>query len=479
MINEEIKCPHCGKVFQVDQAGYAAIVKQVRDSEFEKSIENNRKQYETNLENEIHLALAKANEEYLQKLAKRESDIQQLKNQEELLKERFNSELNELKSSIEERKAEEKANLLSFSQGKDAEIAKLREELLKKDGEMKIAIQEAIVKKDAEISQIKNKLSNSENDKALALLENKKEFGENLAKKELEITTLKGKLESQKSENELKLTSLKDAYETRLLEKDEEIQRYRDFKAKLSTKMVGETLEQHCMILFNRNRATAFPRAYFEKDNDARSGSKGDFIYRDYTEDGVEFLSIMFEMKNEMDTTATKHKNEDFFKELDKDRREKNCEYAVLVSMLEADNELYNDGIYEVYQYEKMYVIRPQFFLSIISLLKNASLKTIEFKRELEVERKKSIDVTHFEEALLDFKERFGNNYRLAQERFAKAIKEIDNSIDQLQKVKDDLLNSERNLRLANDKADKLTIKSLTKDNPTMKALFEDARENK
>ncbi|MBR1937363.1 MAG: DUF2130 domain-containing protein [Spirochaetales bacterium] len=460
-MKEEIRCPHCGKVFQVEEAGYAQILKQVRDSEFEKSIEENRKQYKNNLENEIHLALLNASQEFTQKLAKKESEIQELKN------------------SLEGRKIEEKVNLLSYSRDKDAEIAHLKEELLKKDSAMQVALQKVISEKDAELSKIKNQLSNSESDKELALLKEKNDFAENLSKKELEISSLKGKLESQNSANELKIATLKDFYETRLLEKDEEIQRYRDFKAKLSTKMIGETLEIHCMTLFNRNRAVAFPRAYFEKDNDARSGSKGDFIYRDYTEDNVEFLSIMFEMKNEIDTTATKHKNEDFFKELDKDRNEKGCEYAVLVSMLEADNELYNDGIYEVYQYEKMYVIRPQFFLSIISLLKNASLKTIEFKRALEIEKKKSIDVSNFEASLQEFKQKFGNNYRLAQERFSRAIKEIDNSISQLQKVKEDLISSERNLRLANDKADALTIKSLTRNNPTMKELFEEARSEK
>ena len=460
-MKEEIRCPHCGKVFQVEEAGYAQILKQVRDSEFEKSIEENRKQYKNNLENEIHLALLKASQDFTQKLSEKESEIQELKN------------------SLEGRKIEEKANLLSYSRDKDAEIAHLKEELLKKDSAMQVALQKVISEKDAELSKVKNQLSNSESDKELALLKEKNDFAENLSKKELEISSLKGKLESQNSANELKIATLKDSYETRLLEKDEEIQRDRDFKAKLSTKMIGETLEIHCMTLFNRNRAVAFPRAYFEKDNDARSGSKGDFIYRDYTEDNVEFLSIMFEMKNEMDTTATKHKNEDFFKELDKDRNEKGCEYAVLVSMLEADNELYNDGIYEVYQYEKMYVIRPQFFLSIISLLKNASLKTIEFKRALEIEKKKSIDVSNFEASLQEFKQKFGNNYRLAQERFSRAIKEIDNSISQLQKVKEDLISSERNLRLANDKADALTIKSLTRNNPTMKELFEEARSEK
>ncbi len=475
-MKEEIRCPHCGKIFQVDESGYAAIVKQVRDSEFEKSIKENRAQYEASLENAIHLALAKAEQDYSEHLSKKESEIADLKAKEQLEEERHRSELQELRNTIEGRKAEERANLLSFSKDKDQEIATLKEELAKKEAEKKSAVQEAVSRKDIELAKLQNQIDNSASDRELALAKREAKFNEDMAKKELELTALKGKVESISSENELKLTNLKDNYESQLSAKDEEIAYYRDFKARQSTKMIGESLEQHCLTLFNRSRAVAFPHAYFEKDNDARSGSKGDFIYRDFTDDGVEYISIMFEMKNEMDTTATKHKNEDFFKELDKDRREKNCDYAVLVSLLEADNELYNDGIYEVYQYKKMYVIRPQFFLSLISLLKNASKETIEYKRDLATERQKTMDVTHFEEALMDFKQRFGNNYRLAQERFQKAIKEIDNSIDQLQKVKDDLLNSERNLRLANDKADALTIKSLTKNNPTMKELFENAK---
>ena len=257
---------------------------------------------------------------------------------------------------------------------------------------------------------------------------------------------------------------------------EREIERIRDMKAKLSVKMLGESLEQHCLNQFNALRMTAFPQAYFEKDNDARSGSKGDFIFRE-ARDGVEFISIMFEMKNEMDETATKHKNEDFFKELDKDRREKKCEYAVLVSLLEIDNELYNNGIVDVsYKYEKMYVIRPQFFIPLITLLRNAALSSMEARRELALVRQQNIDVTNFEDQLADFKDKFGRNYRLASERFAKAIDEIDKSIDHLQKIKEHLLGSERNLRLANDKAEDLTVKKLTRKNPTMKALLDEAR---
>ena len=275
------------------------------------------------------------------------------------------------------------------------------------------------------------------------------------------------------SEFELKEKSASEKHAEELRLKEEEIAYYKDFKTRQSTKMIGESLEQHCEIEFNKLRATAFPNAYFEKDNDAKTGSKGDFIYREASEEGTEFVSIMFEMKNEMDTTATKHKNEDFFKELDKDRREKNCEYAVLVSMLEADNEFYNTGIVDVsYKYPKMYVVRPQFFIPIITLLRNASLNSLSYKRELEVMRNQNIDITHFEEDINDFKEKFSRNFRLASEKFQKAIDEIDKTIDHLQKTKDALISSENNLRLANNKAEDLTIKRLTKGNPTMAEKF-------
>ncbi len=287
-------------------------------------------------------------------------------------------------------------------------------------------------------------------------------------------------LSSKEAENQLKERSLKEQYEEKLKLKDEQIEYYRDFKARQSTKMVGESLEQHCLIQFNSIRMTAFPSAYFEKDNDARSGSKGDFIFREASEDGTEFISIMFEMKNEMDTTATKHKNEDFFKELDKDRREKGCEYAVLVSLLEIDNELYNNGIVDVsYKYEKMYVIRPQFFIPIITLLRNAALNSLKYRRELQDIRRQQVDITHFEENMNAFKEGFARNYRIASDKFNTAIEEIDKTITHLQKIKDALLSSERNLRLANDKADGLTIKKLTKNADSVREMFEQLKEEK
>ncbi len=391
---QEIKCPKCGEVFQVDESGYAAILKQVRDREFEQEIRQREIAFANEKNNAVEIAVTK-------KASEKEKEI---------------------------------AN-------KNTEIARLQGEIELNKTNADLAVRTAVQAKDAEILELKNKLE-------LALKE-----------QELNERTLK-----EKHENELKL-------------KDEEIARYKDFKARQSTKMIGESLEQHCETEFNKLRATGFQNAYFEKDNDARTGSKGDFIYRECSPDGVEFISIMFEMKNEAETTATKHKNEDFFKELDKDRREKNCEYAVLVSMLEADSELYNTGIVDVsYRYEKMYVIRPQFFIPLITLLRNAALNSLKYKTELVAMRNQNIDITHFEEDLYDFKEKFSRNFRLASEKFQKAIEEIDKTIDHLQKTKDALLSSENNLRLANNKAEDLSIKRLTKNNPTMRQKFEELK---
>ena len=296
-----------------------------------------------------------------------------------------------------------------------------------------------------------------------------------LSEKQTEITRLKGEISNTEAQSKLREQSMKTQYEDRLKLKDEQIEYYKDFKARQSTKMVGESLEQHCLNQFNSIRMTAFPNAYFEKDNDARSGSKGDFIFREAGTDGTEFISIMFEMKNEMDETATKHKNEDFFKELDKDRRQKNCEYAVLVSLLEIDNELYNNGIVDVsYKYEKMYVIRPQFFIPMITLLRNAALNSLQYKQELQVVKNQQIDILHFEENMNAFKEGFARNYRIASDRFKTAIDEIDKTITHLQKTKDALLSSENNLRLANNKADDLSIKKLTKNAPAVREMFEE-----
>ncbi len=423
---QEIKCPKCGEVFQVDESGYAAIVKQVRDNEFEKEISARENQFETEKESAV-------------KIAKIETETH------------FNELLKD----------------------KELKIAELTSKITNEETQKQIAIDKIASDKDIEIAKLQSLLETYEKDKELAVSKIINEKDKELAEKEKCIVQLTGQIETGEKESKLKEQSLKDQYEERLKCKDEEIAHYKDFKSKLSTKMVGESLEQHCEIEFNRLRATGFKNAYFEKDNDAKSGSKGDYIYRDYDDNGVEFVSIMFEMKNEMETTATKKKNEDFLKELDKDRREKNCEYAVLVSLLEPENDLYNSGIIDMsHRFEKMYVIRPQFFIPIITLLRNAALNSLQYKQELAVIRNQNIDISRFEEDMNDFKAKFSRNYRLASEKFKKAIEEIDKTIDHLQKTKEALLSSEDNLRLANNKAEDLTIKRLTRNNPTMAAKF-------
>ncbi len=392
----EIKCPHCGRVFKVDDSGYADIVSQVKNEEFNKE------------------------------LSKRENDIKSV-----------------------------------FQKTSEAELDKLRSKY-----------NVAALQYQQEINNLKKELERSGKDREFAV-------NEATQRKNNEILQLKSEIALKDKQFELEKKNLADDYASELKKKQFEVDYYKELKTKLSTKLVGETLEQHCETEFNKLRSTAFPNAYFEKDNDARTGSKGDFIYRESTPDGVEFISIMFEMKNENDTTATKHKNEDFFKELDKDRREKKCEYAVLVSMLEVENDFYNAGIADVsYRYEKMYVVRPQCFIAMITLLRNAALNSVAYKRELLEIQNQNLDILKFETNLNEFKERFQNNYRLASERFKTAIDEIDKTIDHLNKVKDALLGSEKNLRLANDKAQDLTIKKLTKGNPTMIAKFNEVSEN-
>lgn len=404
----EIKCPKCGEVFQVDEAGYSAIVQQVRSKEFDKEIKEREKQFLDEKASAVALA-------------------------EEKVKSRLQHELDE----------------------KEKEIEKLNSKIENFDSKLSLSISETK-------SEASEKYRNLEKEK-----DNK------LNEMQRQIDKLQGELSSKDKEYELKEQSLKNEYEQELNFKQRELDQYKDFKSRLSTKMVGESLEQHCLSEFNRIRPMGFQRAYFEKDNDARSGSKGDFIFRESDENGVEFISIMFEMKNEMETTATKKKNEDFFKELDKDRNQKKCEYAILVSMLEPESELYNSGIVDVsYRYPKMYVVRPQFFIPIITILRNAAYNSLEYKQELERIKSQNIDISHFEDSLNDFKDKFGRNYRLATDRFNDAIKEIDATITHLQKVKDNLLNSANNLRLANEKAEDLTIKKLTKNNPTMEAKF-------
>ena len=420
----EIKCPKCGEVFQVDESGYAAIVKQVRDKEYHKEIEEYKKHLDEVQDSKDELVRAKTESEY--------------------------------KDIISD---------------KDAEIEKLKAKLREADNEKKIAVDKVSAEKEQRISENKNKiteltaeLKNAENAKKLAVSEALSEAEKKLHEKENQY-----KDDAQKQ---------KEKYEKQLREKEEEVSYYKDLKTRMSTKMVGETLEQHCEIEFNKLRMTAFPNAYFEKDNDARTGSKGDYIFRD-SEDGIEYISIMFEMKNENETTATKHKNEDFLKELDKDRNEKRCEYAVLVSMLEADNELYNTGIVDVsYKYPKMYVIRPQFFIQMITLLRDAARRSIQYQKELVTVRNQNMDITHFEEELESFKQGFARNYELASKKFNEAIDDIDKTIKYLEKTKEALLSSENNLRLANNKATDLTVKRLTKNNPTMQAKFRELKEN-
>ena len=369
------------------------------------------------------------------------------------------------------------AEFLRELQRQEKALAEKREaelKLIKADQEKTAA------EKDREIARLNAKLENSETEKKLAMTEAVQQKDAELAEKNEEITRLRSELQLQKQEGELQAQSLKNEYSGMLKLKDEQIEQLKDFKAKQSTKMVGESLERHCSDEFNKIRMTAFPNAYFEKDNEAVENTKGDFIFREAAEDGTEFISIMFEMKNESDTTATKHKNEDFFDKLDKDRKKKKCEYAVLVSTLEADSELYNSGIVDVsYRHEKMYVVRPQMFITIITLLRNAALNSLKYQRELAIVRNQQIDIQNFEENMNTFKEQFGRNYRLASEKFRKAIDEIDKTIDHLQKTKDALLGSENNLRLANGKAEDLTIKKLTKNAPSVREMFEELNDGK
>ncbi|MBN2683809.1 MAG: DUF2130 domain-containing protein [Pontiellaceae bacterium] len=463
MENGKIKCPSCGKEFALDDAGYANILKQVRDSEFEQQLEERRKLAETEKQNAVALAQEKAANEMQKAAAAKDAEIQGLKaklDAGEVTKELAVSQaLNAV-----EKERDELVNELKQARQDTETALKLAESKLLNE------LQETAAKKDAEIHALQAKLDANDVAQRLAIAE-----AVNGVEKERD--ELKNGLKQAELEKQLAEKSLKDKYETQIKDRDDAIERLRDMKARLSTKMVGETLEQHCETEFNRIRATAFPRAYFEKDNDARSGSKGDYIFRDSDEAGTEIVSIMFEMKNESDTTSTKKKNEDFLKELDKDRTEKGCEYAVLVSLLEPDSELYNTGIVDVFhRYPKMYVVRPQFFLPIITLLRNAAMNSLAYKSELELVKAQNIDVTNFESDLEQFKTAFGKNYDLASRKFQTAIDEIDKSINHLQKTKDALLGTDRNLRLANDKAQNVTVKKLTRHNPTMAAKFEELK---
>lgn len=444
---KELKCPNCGSMFTVDEADYASIVSQVKNAEFEEELARRLAELMGRQDAEQKVKDAAAREDFSRKLSDKEKAILE----------------------------------------KEQEIARLKASLEGMEEKTRLEIDRAVAAKNLEIADLQStiKMSESEKEKAVMIAVNKmnesisrknEEISSIRSAKDMEIAELKSRNTLARSEAELQKTAIKDEYEAKLKLAQEQVEYYKDMKIRMSTKMVGETLEAHCSNVFNGQMRPMFPNAYFEKDNDASGGSKGDFIFRDY-EDGTEYVSIMFEMKNEMDTTATKHKNEDFFKKLDEDRKAKGCEYAVLVSLLEPENELYNNGIVDVsYKYPRMYVIRPQFFMPIITLLVNASKKSLEYKKELAIAKSQSVDITNFENKLIEFKDKFGRNYRLASEKFQAAIDQIDKSIAALQKTKDALLSSENNLRLANDKAEELTIRKLTHMNPTMKALFDEAR---
>ena len=459
----EIICPHCSKAFKIDEAGYADILKQVRDSAFEQQLHDRLELAEQDKRNAVELAQAKLASEMQKAATDKDSEIQELKAKLDAGEVARKLAVTEALSALQKER-DALANELEQARRDKRAASELAEAKLVN------GLQNAAATKDAEIQSLKAKLEATGVIQKLAITEA-------VSVVERERDELKSGLARAELEKQLAEKSLKDKYETQIKDRDDAIERLRDMKARLSTKMVGETLEQHCETEFNRIRATAFPRAYFEKDNDARTGSKGDYIFRDMDESGTEIVSIMFEMKNENDRTATKNKNEDFLKELDKDRTEKGCEYAVLVSLLEPDSELYNTGIVDVFhRFPKMYVVRPQFFLPMITLLRNAAMNSVKYKSELALVKAQNIDITNFENNLESFKSAFARNYDLASNSFKKAIDEIDKSIDHLQKTKDALLGTDRNLRLANDKAQDVSIKKLTRGNPTMAAKFAELR---
>ena len=452
---EEIRCPKCGEVFQVDKNGYDQIARQVRDKEFLKELDSR-------LESDLKVIRLQKDKELSESITQKDIEILQK-----------NQTIAELQAKLDASETEKNLAISKALEKKNEELTKEEKTYSEHLSQKELEISD----RDKLISELKAKLNASETEKKLAVAEAVEQKNAELSQKVTEIANLRGEIKSKETENRLKEQSLQKQYENKLKQKEELIEYYKDFKARQSTKMIGESLEQHCLTQFNSIRMTAFPNAYFEKDNDAKTGSKGDFIYRESSEEGTEFISIMFEMKNEADTTATKHKNEDFFKELDKDRREKGCEYAILVSLLEIDNELYKNGnVDESYKFPKMYVIRPQFFIPMITLLRNAAQNSLHYRHELQIVRNQQIDISHFEENMNDFKEGFAHNYRLASEKFVTAIEEIDKTIDHLQKTKKALLSSENNLRLANKKADDLSIKKLTKNAPSLKVMFDDLK---
>lgn len=451
-----IKCPNCGQLISLEQNVYDSIANEVRNEQFEKELEKRVDSLNKEKFSEIQLAVSKAQNE-------KDKEISEL-----------NAKLSKLTAEFDSEKQKSKSDLQLALSTKEQQIVKISAELAaikeKSQSELKIALSA----KEQEISLLKEKLDSGKKDSEIAVKSA-------IQDKEKEIIQLKSSLEIMETKSKHEVSSIKEQFATQLKAKDEEIAFYKDFKAKESTKQIGEDLEQFCLMEFNKNRALGFQNSYFEKDNKVSkaSGSKGDFIFKEKSSDGVEFISIMFEMKNQADETSTKHKNEDFLKELDKDRCEKGCEYAVLVSMLESDNDYYNTGIVDVsYKFPKMYVIRPQFFIPVITFLRNAAMNTLESKRELKRIQEQNMDITHFEEDLNKFKDGFSRNYDLASRKFMSAIDDIDKAISNLQKMKEDLLSSENNYRLANNKLEDLTVKKLVKNNPTMKQKFEDLKES-
>ena len=445
-MSNEIKCPHCGEAFTVDESGYAAILNQVRDQEFQREVDARVSLAEKSREQEVALAVSKAEEALRAQIAERDGELVNLKAQ---LSTKESEAEAARKLAVSDAMAAEAERLRAVERERDELAQKLESQRAQASMETQIAVQRAeAVAKDAQVAVER------ERDDLRGKVER--------ARDELEAqkTRAEAELARAQAEAQAQLAEKLRVKDELIADREREIERIQDMKARLSTKMLGESLEQHCEIEFNRLRPTAFPRAYFEKDNEVVEGTKGDFVFRDFDEEGNEIVSIMFEMKNEADDSTHRKTNESHFKKLDVDRRKKGCEYAVLVSLLEPDNELYAAGITDVsYRFEKMYVIRPQFFIPLITLLRNAALSSMEARRELALVRQQNIDVTNFEDQLADFKDKFGRNYRLASERFAKAIDEIDKSIDHLQKIKEHLLGSERNLRLAKDKAEDLTVK--------------------
>lgn len=480
----EIKCPHCGQVFTVDESGYAALLNQVRDHEFQRELNERVSLAEKNREQDMALAVAKAEEELRAQIAQRDSQLA-------AQTEQFRAEAKDLQLAAQNEKAELEKQL-------EALKAQLQAQASEADTARKLAVADALSaesdklravekERDSLAQQLETQRQQASTETQLALQKQESTLKDARIAVERERDELRAQVVREQealarieAEHKATLAEKLAAKDELIADREREILRIQDMKAQLSTKMLGESLEQHCEIEFNRLRPTAFPHAYFEKDNEVIEGTKGDFVFRDFDEKGNEIISIMFEMKNEADDSVNRKTNESHFKKLDADRKKKNCEYAVLVSLLEPENELYNAGITDVsYRFEKMYVIRPQFFIPIITLLRNAALSSLQYRKELALVRQQNIDVTNFEDQLADFKDKFGRNYRIASQKFQKAIEEIDKSIDHLQKIKDNLIGSENQLRLANDKAEDLTVKKLTRKNPTMKALLDEAREAK